>query len=81
MSNVHIEIEIELDLLKQTPLQNEFHKYLLHNKEAFGMQTIAEGVETDKHCERLIELGRNIREGYGIASPMPAEAFQKWLKR
>ncbi|BCN94264.1 hypothetical protein THMIRHAM_20490 [Thiomicrorhabdus immobilis] len=48
--------------------------------EAFGMQTIAEGVETDKHCEQLIELGCHIGQGYGIAKPMPTEAFEAWLK-
>ena len=47
--------------------------------EAFGMQTIAEGVETHEHCRQLVTLGSHIGQGYGIARPMPADAVQKWL--
>ena len=49
--------------------------------EAFDMQTIAEGVETQEHSKELIKLGCNIGQGFGIAKPMPAQAFQEWLKR
>ncbi len=47
--------------------------------EAFGMQTIAEGVETDEHSRQLIALGSFIGQGYGIARPMPAESVKNWL--
>ncbi|WP_051640791.1 GGDEF and EAL domain-containing protein [Thiomicrorhabdus sp. Milos-T2] len=48
--------------------------------QAFDMQTIAEGVETEEHSKELIKLGCNIGQGYGIAKPMPAQALQEWLK-
>ena len=49
--------------------------------QAFGMETIAEGVETDRHCSRLIELGCFIGQGYGIAKPMPADQVPDWLNQ
>lgn len=57
---------------------------------AFERKVIAEGVETKAHASRLIELGCELGQGYGIAKPMPAsevlgwlaksEPFSKWLK-
>ncbi|MBN2866733.1 MAG: EAL domain-containing protein [Thiotrichales bacterium] len=48
--------------------------------EAFKMETIAEGVETDEHAKQLIALGCRYGQGYGIAKPMPASAVADWLK-
>ncbi|PIW57398.1 MAG: GGDEF domain-containing protein, partial [Piscirickettsiaceae bacterium CG12_big_fil_rev_8_21_14_0_65_44_934] len=47
---------------------------------AFGRDTIAEGVETILHGERLLKLGCLLGQGYGIARPMPAEEIENWLK-
>jgi EAL domain-containing protein (putative c-di-GMP-specific phosphodiesterase class I) len=47
--------------------------------EAFGVTTVAEGVETDEHARLLAELGCDQLQGYGIARPMPAQALQAWL--
>lgn len=55
-------------------------KAIIGLAKAFGMETIAEGVETDKHCKRLVELGCYIGQGYGIAKPMPTENIENWLK-
>lgn len=43
-----------------------------------GMTTIAEGVETKKHWEKLQALGCDIAQGYLIAKPMPAEQLFEW---
>jgi len=46
---------------------------------AFRRQAIAAGVETLEQCERLLQLGCELAQGYGIARPMPAAAVIGWL--
>ena len=45
---------------------------------SFQLTVIAEGVESIAHGERLIELGCDLAQGYGIARPMPADAVPDW---
>lgn len=44
-----------------------------------GMEVIAEGVETEEHGVRLIQLGCNRAQGYAISPALPARAFEQWL--
>ncbi len=46
---------------------------------AFGRRVIAEGVETTAHGTRLLALGCELVQGYGIARPMPAEDVPAWV--
>jgi diguanylate cyclase (GGDEF)-like protein/PAS domain S-box-containing protein len=46
---------------------------------AFGRAVIAEGVETQAHGRRLVALGCDCAQGYGIARPMPASQLVGWL--
>lgn len=46
---------------------------------AFHRQVIAEGAETAAHCDRLLQLGCDLAQGYGIAHPMPAHEIPSWL--
>jgi EAL domain-containing protein (putative c-di-GMP-specific phosphodiesterase class I) len=39
---------------------------------------IAEGVESIEHGQRLLLLGCDQGQGYGIARPMPAEKLLAW---
>jgi EAL domain-containing protein (putative c-di-GMP-specific phosphodiesterase class I) len=39
---------------------------------AFGLQTIAEGIETEVHYKALPDKGCEFGQGYYIARPMPA---------
>ncbi|MDT8405841.1 MAG: EAL domain-containing protein [Methylococcales bacterium] len=48
--------------------------------EVFGLEVIAEGVETIEHGLLLLMLGCNNAQGYGIAKPMPAEQFSEWCQ-
>jgi EAL domain-containing protein (putative c-di-GMP-specific phosphodiesterase class I) len=43
-----------------------------------GMTTVAEGVETNKHWDKLQELGCDIAQGYLVAKPMPASDLLQW---
>ena len=47
---------------------------------AFHHKVIAEGVESLAHCERLLELGCDLAQGYAIARPMPADKLPDWVK-
>ena len=46
---------------------------------AFRREVIAEGVETEAHGLRLIALGCEFAQGYGVARPMPADDFARWV--
>jgi EAL domain-containing protein (putative c-di-GMP-specific phosphodiesterase class I) len=39
---------------------------------------IAEGVETVEHGTKLLQLGCELAQGYGIARPMPADQLPTW---
>jgi diguanylate cyclase (GGDEF)-like protein len=45
----------------------------------FSKQVIAEGVETMMHGVRLMSLGCDLAQGYGIARPMPAKDLMGWI--
>lgn len=47
---------------------------------AFHRNVIAEGVETIAHGEKLLAIGCELAQGYGIARPMPASAIPAWAK-
>ena len=46
---------------------------------AFSRAVIAEGVETAEHGVRLLALGCDRAQGYGIARPMPADQIPAWV--
>jgi diguanylate cyclase (GGDEF)-like protein/PAS domain S-box-containing protein len=45
----------------------------------FRRRVIAEGVETVEHGVMLLQMGCDLAQGYGIARPMPAEDFPRWV--
>ena len=49
--------------------------------QALNLQVIAEGVESAKEDAFLTKNGVNERQGYLFAKPIPAAAFERWLKR
>lgn len=46
---------------------------------AFRRSVIAEGVETLDHATRLLDLGCDLGQGYGIAMPMPPQELPGWI--
>ncbi|MGY5956924.1 cyclic di-GMP phosphodiesterase [Kosakonia sp. BK9b] len=49
--------------------------------QALNLQVVAEGVENAKEDAFLTKNGVNERQGFLFAKPMPAAAFERWLKR
>ena len=45
---------------------------------AFHRHVVAEGVETPEQCAKLLELGCERAQGFGIARPMPAHEVMGW---
>jgi diguanylate cyclase (GGDEF)-like protein/PAS domain S-box-containing protein len=48
---------------------------------AFGLDIVAEGVESRQHGEWLLAMGCNLAQGYGIAAPMPASEIPDWVSQ
>ena len=46
---------------------------------AFHREVIAEGVETVAQGSRLMEMGCELAQGYGIGRPMPGGAMLEWV--
>jgi len=49
--------------------------------QAFELEIIAEGVETEWHGVKLLQLGYQLAQGYAIAKPMPAENVLNWVSQ
>lgn len=47
---------------------------------AFRRHVLAEGVETSEQAARLLELGCDRAQGFGIARPMPAQDVLAWAQ-
>ena len=54
---------------------------MLRMARLFGVDAIAEGVETPLQCRALAALGFRHFQGYGLARPMPAADVEAWLSR
>lgn len=52
---------------------------ILYLGKSFGLNVIAEGVETMEHCERLRNKGCEEAQGYLFGHPMTAEGFTQQL--
>lgn len=48
---------------------------------ALGLRVVAEGIEDDTTCRRLIELGCDQGQGYWFARPMPADELERFVRR
>lgn len=47
--------------------------------DAFGIEVIAEGVETDEQIRVLLACGCELAQGFGFARPMPATELPVWI--
>ena len=54
---------------------------ILNLTRAFGLEAIAEGVETIDQGRALLQLGCERAQGYAIARPLPPSGVEPWLKQ
>ncbi len=47
--------------------------------DAFGIRVVAEGVETEAHVRRLIELGRGLGQGYAFSPAIEPDRVPDWI--
>jgi len=59
----------------------ELIKIIIHIAHQFGLSVVAEGVENRESLEKLRELGCDYVQGFYLSPPLPAEAFEGWLRR
>jgi len=53
---------------------------IVHLGEAFGLRTLAEGIEDREQFERMRELGCELGQGYYFSRPVPAEEITPLLR-
>ncbi len=59
----------------------ELVKSIVQIAESLGMDTVAEGVESEPHRELLQQLGCQCVQGFGFARPMPVDELKTLLLR
>lgn len=52
----------------------------LHLAKKLGITAVAEGVETQKEWDLLLQLDCDLAQGYFIAQPMQAEVYPDWIR-
>lgn len=55
--------------------------YIINIAKELKLTTIAEGVETKKQREYLLEKGCDIIQGYYYSKPLPKEEFEKYIEK
>ena len=78
------ELKIDLSFVRNMLTDNEdlsIINGLIGLGQAFKLQVVAEGVETDAHIGRLLELGCDIMQGFAISQPIPADQLETWLRQ
>jgi diguanylate cyclase (GGDEF)-like protein len=59
--------------------QRELLQSIIQMADRQDMQTLAEGVETDRQRELLKEMGCDVYQGYYTSKPLPAEEFASFV--
>ena len=60
------------------PIASAILKSSVQLAHSLGMQVVAEGAETAKDLQCVVEAGCDTIQGYVIARPMDAVAFIEW---
>ncbi|MEM7507592.1 MAG: bifunctional diguanylate cyclase/phosphodiesterase [Pseudomonadota bacterium] len=86
LSNLHL---LHVDRLKidrsfvtdlhEKPETRKLTEAMIRLAENLGIETLAEGVESDQEWAVLQEMGCQTLQGFGIGKPMPAAEIPVWL--
>jgi len=67
--------------LERNPQEVAIVRAIIQMANGLGLSTIAEGVETLTMMQTLRALGCQEGQGYWFAKPLPAAAFEDWLRQ
>lgn len=76
-------IKVDLEFIQKMPMDMRAFSIVagtLQISQMSGIDVVAEGVETEEHGRRLLQLGCHRAQGYAISRPLPAGDFEKWVK-
>lgn len=68
------------ELLDVDKRDAHFVETIVRLANALGVSTVAEGVEREEQCLRLLRLGCTFGQGYHFARPLPPETFARRLR-
>lgn len=77
------ELKVDQHFIKAMRQETETEKLvraMLLVAEGLGLDTVAEGVETVFHHEKVKALGFTLGQGYYYAKPLPEKEFRNWLE-
>lgn len=75
-------IKLDREFFNETNNKTESRtivKYIIEMTNSLGISVVAEGVETKKISDDLLEMGCLIAQGYYFSKPMPHKEFEKIL--
>ncbi|WP_259719927.1 bifunctional diguanylate cyclase/phosphodiesterase [Synechococcus sp. CS-1328] len=70
-----------VDRLEQTSADQAIVRATISMARELGLRTLAEGVETEKQWQLLLELGCDLFQGYLFDRPLPQDQFASKLQR
>lgn len=70
-----------VDDLDRTSDGQAIPKLIVDLARSLGVKVVAEGVETVRQAERLIDMGCDEAQGYYFGRPMPAEDFSTYVQQ
>lgn len=76
-------VKIDVDFVLSMPWETRAFSIVagtLQMSQLLGLGVVAEGVETEEHGRRLLQLGSPLAQGFAISPPLPAEDFERWLR-
>jgi len=76
--------ELKIDMSFVTDLLTVKHneclvRSMINLGKDFGINVLAEGIETAAVLERLVDMGCQYGQGFFIAKPMPAAKMLEWI--
>lgn len=82
----HMNIDIvKLDMSfirqEQTERNDRMMRYIIDMCKSMGLAVLSEGVETEEHRQRLIDMGCDYVQGYYYSKPLPEPEFIEYLKK
>ena len=60
------------------PMHDAIVRSVIQLGHSLGLRVVAEGIEDEPTIDRLADLGADVGQGYFIARPMQANAFDAW---